>query len=540
MRHKVWLTLFLCLALALVCVAQPTDKEPDKKGDAKAKVVSTPTNMEEARTLFLNALELEKEQKYDDALACYNAVVIFFQKLPQNEGNPYTMAVLNNMAGIFVNQGKYQEAVTLLKGALELAVKMDNYKAMSEFCHKLGIIFSQFSVLEAQNAQMRNVITPDGKKLPQLQRILLTKGTYTRMAQVDNEFIDDRIRLVGTQNPFGRQNDLFTKLVNLKLSGDFNPNELLVPDSITFLIQIEKRGYFKVSKMKTLVPEMEYTEINEKMAGIPRPVDALITEDFYRQGLVQPDEITLSQIEDKSVGKPVQITDKEKFKPGFYRLVIKKRGYESIIEQIIMYPGEGSFTIARELKSSLRPLLYRIQSDFTAMGSSGQLGQIVPDELSLNTQFVMENAKVKPAEYKLVVRKEGYEPVLKTITIDPDERPYFITEFLKSLPRELLFQITGDYAKDELLTPDEVTLNGRFVRHGESVKPDAYRVVIRKKGYDVDSSLVLIDPKKDPYILKKMLNSTPRRIQLDMTAEFPVGQKNFPRRLHFEWSRCDC
>ena len=177
--------------------------------------------------------------------------------------------------------------------------------------------------------------------------------------------------------------------------------------------------------------------------------------------------------------------------------------------------------------------MYRIQSDFTVVS-----GQVNPDEISLNAQPIKEDSMVKPAEYKLVIKKEGYEPVIRNVIIEPDERPYFITEYLKSLPREIMFQITGDYQPDVTLTPDEVTLNGRFIKYGESVKPDAYRVVIRKKGYDVENERIVIEPKNEPYILKKRLISTPRRVQLYLTAEFPAGLRIFPRYLDPGWPRC--
>jgi len=508
--------------------SQPAEKPPEEPKAQPAQATDSklkdPTSMDEAKALFMEAWELEQQQKYEEAFARYSIVLSYFQKYAGKEVNPYIMVVLNNMSGILVNQGKYQEAIANFKAALEIAVKMDNYKAIAEFYHKLGILYSQFASVEAQKAQIRQTLTPDGKKIQQLQRILLNRGTYVRTSQTDEESGDERIRVSGSQNPFMQQKDLYNKLVNLKVTGDFAPSELMMPDSVTFVVQIEKKGYFKVSRLKNLLPEMEYAEIDEKMVAIPRQVEAQITEDFYRSGLISPDEITLSPMEDKTPGKPIAISDKEKFKPGYYRLAIRKRGYEPIVEQLVINPGEGSFIFSRELKSSLRPIVYKIQGDFTAQGT----GQITPDEISLNAQLIGDNSKMRPGEYKLLIRKEGYEPVIRTITMEPDERPYSITEFMKSLPREVIFQITGDYQKEELINPDEVTFNSRVIKYSDSVKPDSYRVMIRKKGYDPDASMIIVEPKGEPYILKKMLNSTPRRIQLELQAEFPAGLKLTP------------
>lgn len=530
MSYKFLLILFLIISISCSSLlAQPkTDadakKDEQKKEDSKKeKTLTPPTNMQQAKELFLKACSLEKEQKFKEALDHYNVVVAFFQKATEAEGQKYTMVVLNNMGVLLFNQGKYQEALSLFKGALELALKLDDFANVSEFYHKLGILYGQLGSIEAQKAKTQNVIGTT--KAEPGQKILLVDGTYTQISQMGDEFVANRIRLTGNKNPFERKNDLYSKLVNVRLRDDFNPEALIVPDIISFDVRIEKAGYFKVSTTKNMMPEMEYAEISEIMQCIPRSVEANLTEDFYRQGSVTADELSLSPVEKSgTIGKPIQITDKEKFKPAPYKLVIKKRGYDAITEQVVIYPGEGPFSFARELKSSLRPILYHVQGDFTATGT----GQIQPDEITLNTQAVLENAQVKPAEYKLVIKKEGYEQIARTHVIEPDERPYYIREYMKALPREIVFAITGDYQKGETLTADEVTLNGRPIKYGESIRPDGYRVMIRKKGYDPESDRIIVEPKNGPYILKKLLSSTPRRIILNITAEFPPNLRVLP------------
>lgn len=532
MSYKFLTILLLAFVLACTSVfaqkAEPPQKDDKKEDTKKEKTLTPPTNMPQAKEIFLKACTLEKEQKLEDALAHYNVVVSFFQKLPEVEGQRYTMIVLNNMGVILFNQGKYHESLPLFKGALELAVKLDDYSNVAEFYHKLGILYSQLQSLELQKGKMKNVIGVSKVEAP--QKTQMGDGTYTQISKTGDEFSASRIKITGNKNPFERNNDLYSKLVNVKIRDDFNPDALLVPDAITFLVQIEKAGYFKVSKIANMLPEMEYTEINETMQSMPRSVEALLTEDFYRQGSISADELTLSpMLKTGAIGTPIQITDKEKFKPGSYRLTIKKRGYDANIEPITIYPGEGSFSFARELKSSLRAVLYRVQGDFTALGG----GQIQPDEISLNGQLVKENSQVKPGEYKLLIKKEGYEPVVRTLIIEPDERPFYITEYMKALPREIIFEITGDYLKDEPLTPDEVTLNGRPIKFGESIRPDAYRIMTRKKGYDPDADRITVEPKNGPFVFKKRLSSTPRRIQLNITSEFPPNLRIFPDTCTF-------
>lgn len=533
MRRLILFLLCLAFVFSSIYAQQKPEekqvpKEADKKTDVaevkKEKEIVPPTSMEQAKELFIKAWELEREQKLDDAMKHYEILAVYFRDLKGPENAQYNLAVLNNMAGILVGQNKYQQAVELYKGALELAIKNDNYQNIAEFYHKLGIIYDCIAKIEQEKVQNKNVITPDGKGLDVDRRVLMNRGVYTRLVQAGNTFVANRIELSGSRNPFTRQNDLYTKLVNLKVRGDFDPAELLVPDTVDFQVQVRKKGYFPISRPLSLLPHMEYELLDEKMVAIPRKVEPLITEDFYRQGSITPDEITLNPIQDgKLVDKPIQITDKERFKPGQYRLTVKKSGYNPITEHMTIYPGEESYAFEREMKSKLRKIMYRIQSDFTVI-----TGQVVPDEISLNAQGLSEDSQVKPAEYKLVIKKEGYEPIIRNLIIEPDERPYFLTEYLKSLPREIIFQVTGDYQKDVILPPDEVTLNGRFIKYGESVKPDAFRVIVRKKGYDVDSDRIVIEPKNGPYILKRMLVSTPRRVQLHITAEFPAGLRLAP------------
>lgn len=506
MEYKVSVILVLCFAFLI----------PSLMLQAQTPL-KAPTTVVEAQALFAEGWELERQQKYDEALARYTLLISSMDSLPSSpELNRYRMAAFNNIGGIQFNDAKYQEAIATFKSALEFAAKVDDYSAMSEYYHKLGIIYSQFSILESQRSPLK---TSEGKKLQQSKSLLLNDGTYVRMGTTDEEIGEERIRLRGSQHPTTGQTNLYNKLVNLKITGDFNPNELLVPDLVSLQIKIEKKGYYGVVQPRVMLPDIDYTEVEERLLAKQRQVDAQITEDFYRSGPIPPDEITLTSLDERA--KTVPITDKQKFPPGKYRLDIKRRGYEPITENVVIVPGEEPYVVAKELKSSLRNVTYKIQGDFDARGSS----VVEPDEINLNTLALSQNMPVKPGEYKLVIRKEGYEPIMKTRIIEPNNQPYPIVEYMKTLPREVLFQITSDYQKDELLTPDEISLNGRNIKYGESVKPSRYNVTIRKRGYDTYNNETIIDPKADPYILSAMLKSTPRRVILEITTQFPEGQK---------------
>ncbi|HON43901.1 MAG TPA: tetratricopeptide repeat protein, partial [Planctomycetota bacterium] len=265
MKYRFILALFLCIFLlghSFILAQAP--EAPVAPAEEK-KAITPPNTMEEAKALFIEAWNMEHEQQFDDAIARYNTVIAYFQKLETREGNIYVMHVMNNVGGILASQGKYRESINLFKGALDLAIKLDDYANLSEFHHKLGILYNQVYNAQVESEKMKNVVYPAGQKFELSDKVLFTKGSYTRFSQIDNELIANRIQMRGSQNPFEIENDLYSKLVNLKVRSDFEPDKLLTPDSVKFIIQIEKKGYFNVSKLKDLLPSMEYAEINETM-----------------------------------------------------------------------------------------------------------------------------------------------------------------------------------------------------------------------------------------------------------------------------------
>jgi hypothetical protein len=516
------------VGLFLLCsfvIAQEPTPAPTPTTETKT-VVAPPTSMSQAKEMFAKSIELEQEQKFDEAILHYNALYTFYSS--QEKAYEMMLAVVNNIGGIYTSQGQYDIAIEQFKKGLELSLKLDDFSNIGQFYHKLGITYEQKAKIEDIKKAMKRAIYPEGKDFAVAQQVMISEGVYVRVYQIGDDFIVDRIQMSGRQDPYKRKQDQYTKIVNIRVKGDFDPTELLVPDSVEFLLQIRKKGYMTISKPVSMLPEMEYTQIDERMLAIPRQIEPRITEDFYKQDKINPDEISLTMIdENKVTGKPIQITKQEKFKPGHYQLTIRKQGYDPIVEPMTIFPGEGPFGFGRELKSKLRNIAYRIQSDFTALGG----GELQPDEISLNGKPVKEDSVVKPGPYQLLIKKDGYEIISKNLIVEPDERTYFINEYMKSIPREFLYQITGDFQANEILTLDEITLNGKFVKYGESVKPDTYRVAIRKKGYDAINEVIVVKPESGPYVLRRMLNSTPRRIQHYLVAMFPNGQRLFPDML---------
>lgn len=517
---------FLAVLLAMAVIFSPWTLAQEAEGAAAEETqVSVPQSAQQAQELFIKAFNLEKEENFSDALKSYDAVLSYYSKEDNTQYKMYCMYTLNNMGIIVGHEGRHREAVQLFQRALRYATQLDMHMEVAQFYYKLGILHAKIGELAAQRkAEKGKVIYPTSEQDPTAEKVFYG-GDYRRLVRVGESFIGQNIDVAGAYNPFDRKNDSYSKVINLKVRSDFDRDSLLTPDSVQFLVQIRKRGYYPVIKNKEMLPVIEYSELDETMVAIPRKVESQISEDFYQEGFTSPDEITLTSVRDGENAKPVQINDKTTFKPGHYRLVVKKAGYENIDEGIVIHPDEGSFALRRTLQSKLRDVDYRIQGDFNVFTDA-----VTPDRIALNDQEVNDTSKVKPGKYKLEINKEGYEPIVRNnVMITPSERPYLIEEFMKTLPREVMFQLTGDYREDEQLTPDEVTFNGRYVKvTGTSVRPDKYRVVISKKGYEPISESYVIEPKSTTYVVKGKMTSLPRRVQTNIFASFPARLRIFP------------
>lgn len=510
-KKPYWLVL-LCL-LAGFCIAADAQPKPDEAQ------IAPPADLAGAKDLFLKALTHEQELQYDKALAHYQAALDFYRKNKQNE---YAIAALNNIGVIYTARGNPDDAVKSLEEAVKIARESGNLKRAGELCHKLAIIFTKLGQIQEEKAKV-HVIPPEGGHEENLS-LTTPEGTFTQLKQFGDTFKAELIEITRSIDPFENKDKPYSKVFNLKVKSDYDPEGLIVPDSVEFLIQIRKTGYFGVGKRTTLLPDSDYAELSEMLVAIPRQVKPQIKDDFYKQDTI-PDEITMSQIAGGKVGRPTVISDKETFKPSSYQLSVRKAGYETILQQINLPPGEGLFGLPIQMVSKPRDVIYRIQSDVVVGTIEGNL---VPDEITLNGETVREGTKAKPGKYRLSVKRDGYEPIVEEFTIVPDERPYLIQKVMRALPREVIFQLTGDYSPDDL-QPDEITLNNRPIKYGEAVRPDNYRVLIRKKGYDLVQDIVVVEPKGQPFLLKKSMVSTPRRIDLKVFASFPKGRLMFPQ-----------
>ena len=528
MNIKVHLfALLLIIFLCPIITAQNLGAVAPRK-KVEIKEVPVPANLQQAREVFTNAWQLERDQNFQVAQKHYEAALKFFRQ--DKKYITYTMSSLNNMGNILARIGKYEESIKCFQETLQISVELKFYDKAAAYHHKLGILMGHLAKIQQHHKVHPHVIYQKGKKnIDIFGGVSLNKGVYVRPVRIGDKMIMTRIQVGGSINPFARNLEHYTKMINLKIRDDFDPSSLLVPDSVKFVIQVEKKGYSMINRMLTLLPSMEYSELDEIMRAKERKIKAEITEDYYERGEVNPDEISLTSIvKNELTGESMPITDQESFKPGRYRLTIRKAGYNPIVKELTLYPGEGTFYLREKLKSKLRKIQYRVQGDYT--GDSGT-DIIEPDEISLDGEPIRKDSEVKPGEYELVIRKEGFERLVEKIKIPPAERAHPINKFIRTLRRKILFQITGDYQKDIRITPDEVTFDGHFIKHGDSVKPKSCMVTIRKTGYDLVNKRILLPPKKEPFILQEVLSSTPRRVSANIIASFPKGQRLFPKAI---------
>ena len=445
----------------------------------KKQAILVPVNLQQAKEIFKKAWQLERDQKFQVAREHYEVALKFFRQ--DKKHTMFVMSTLNNMGNLFAIKGRYQEALNCFKEALKFSLELKLYDKAAAYHHKLGILMEHLAKIQQYQKAHPYIIYQKGKKnVDVFSGVSLNKGVYVRPVRIDDKMIMTRIQVGGSTNPFARNLEHYTKMINLKIRDDFDPSRLLVPDSVKFVIQVEKKGYSMINRMLTLLPSMEYSELDEIIHSKERKIKAKITEDYYKRGEVNPDEITLTSIVKNEIsGESMPITDQESFKPGCYRLTIRKAGYNPIVKELTLYPGEGTFFLNENLKSKLRKIQYRVQGDYT---SDSGTDIIEPDEISLDGEPVRKDSEVKPGEYELVIRKEGYEKLVEKIKIPPEERPHPINKFIRTLRRKILFQITGDYQKDIRIIPDEVTFDGHFIKHGDSVKPKSCMITIRKNG----------------------------------------------------------
>ena len=89
---------------------------------------------------------------------------------------------------------------------------------------------------------------------------------------------------------------------------------------------------------------------------------------------------------------------------------------------------------------------------------------------------------------------------------------------LKASPRNVILRVTTDYPPGQLITPDQVLINGKpFASDDKSfsnkIKPGKYSLMITKAGYDSVKKEIFIPAGTSDYIIQEQMNAAPRIVK---------------------------
>ena len=320
-----------------------------------------------------------------------------------------------------------------------------------------------------------------------------------------------------------------TKYMLWKIFSDFDVDPTPNPDEMDVEVDIRKKGYEPVEDLQRSLPAQKLEiEVRVDMVTIPRKVIPEISADNIL-GVITPDIISLARIINGNEKETVDIATKapfKEYKPGRYRLRIRKVGYEPVDEEIIIFPDDKQYVIKKELVSIRRELVVDVNSDYDP-----DL-KVKPDSMLVNRKDAEDGYKVKPGKHTLVLNKAGYYPIEKVIDVTPGSEPFIIKGQFNAKPREVHLEIYGGIEDPTEQGPGtikkldnvKVTIGGNEVRHGDAVPPQKVNEFrVEREGFEVYTFEGPIEPSEDPYILKTTLRPKTRRVLLHVTASFPKG-----------------
>ena len=260
------------------------------------------------------------------------------------------------------------------------------------------------------------------------------------------------------------------------------------------------------------------------METIPRKIISEITSDIAT-GPIPPDLLTITRIlEGKPSGQALDIRKQIEAKPGRYLLLGKKVGYDDLEEEIIIYPSDQPYVVKREMKARRVPLIIKTDTDYDP-GVPAR-----PDEIKLDGEVGDSGQKMKPGNYTLMLRKDGYHIIEKRIKIEPSNDDFIVKEQFKAKPRQLVYDIKGGDALEKIVDPGSVTFDRNLVKENADIPPkkQGYEVRIKKDGFGLWKQNLIVEPSDKAFILKAILNVLKRRIVLTVEASYPHGHNLMP------------
>lgn len=274
-------------------------------------------------------------------------------------------------------------------------------------------------------------------------------------------------------------------------------------------ILIEKVGYQSLSEGSIFIPAgVGNYEINKQLFAQSRVVTYSLNPIDEPGKDLTPDTITLNN---------TPVNQSKDFKPNRYQLKIELEGYHSIVRDLEIPIGEGTFHFAERMTPANRLVTHEIISQY-------DLQKITPQEITLNGKDVNGRNAFAPSGYDLVIYNPGYERVVDKVFIAPSRENLVIRRNLNPKPRKVVFNITGTFPQDVKLKPDKLTFNDRDMQENQELKPSpTYQVIIEKEGYMPFSKTVAVEPSEESFVLTANLKTRPRRLEFKIDSTYRPG-----------------
>ncbi len=383
--------------------------------------------------------------------------------------------------------------------------------------------------------------------IPITDGLKIAPGPYwVKVEKANYHPFSEQVQIIPGSKPFEIKAHLISisKLLLLKITSDYDVKPDVNPDELLFDMKITKPGYVAIDwgnvamserrenaksfQIYSLPREKKEIEVPVFLETIPREVVAEITTDITAGFEQQFEVLSLIRMMDgRPLGQTVDLRKtgaapkNVKVKPGRYVFNLKKLGFNEINEEIIIDPNPEPYVIQKKLKAQQRPLMVELDTDY----DPGK--EVSPDELKLDRKPIESGIGIKPGNYILLIRKDGYYPVERTLNVTPGSEAIRIKEQLKAKPRRIVYEVLGE--NFEKIYPDVVALDRNPIRENQEVPPKkGYEIRIEKKGYEALKESKEIPPGEEPFALKANLKTLKRLVQLTLKASFPAGKDLLP------------
>ncbi|WP_372368905.1 PEGA domain-containing protein [Candidatus Uabimicrobium sp. HlEnr_7] len=97
----------------------------------------------------------------------------------------------------------------------------------------------------------------------------------------------------------------------------------------------------------------------------------------------------------------------------------------------------------------------------------------------------------------------------------------YICVFADGQLRKIELYFTSDYNSQKTIALDELLLNSNPVKNGEKIRAGEYRVVVKKRGYKPMFEYIAIPISSKPYVYRRTLTSSRRKVLTKIRASFP-------------------